>query len=243
MSHFEEPNYKKPLYQQLRDVIRDKIITGEYAPGTAIPSENELASKYGVHRLTVRNTIEILVDEGLLITKQGSGIYVTGKKKQMDIDQFPGYKKSLKDKRAKEKAAVIVNSPRVAGPYYAKLFNIKEYDQIHYVCRLLKTNHSPVSVEKFYIPFSVIPNLDSIDFSIFSTYEVLDFYHIDIHRTVEKLEVSYVDLKMAKRLKIKEENPVFLFSVVGYGEMGVAIFSYESYTRADKSEFVISYTR
>jgi DNA-binding GntR family transcriptional regulator len=52
-----------------------------------------------------------------------------------------------------------------------------------------------------------------------------------------------VDLKMAKRLKIKEENPVFLFSVVGYGETGAAIFSYESYTRADKSEFVISYKR
>jgi len=243
MNFFEENDYKKPLYQQLRDVIRNKIMAGEYAPGTAIPSENELANMYGVHRLTVRNTIEILVDEGLLVTRQGSGIYVVGEKKQMNIDQFPGYKKSLKDTGTTEKAKVMVNSPRIAGPFYSKLFNIKEDDQIHYVNRLLQTDYSPVSEEKFYIPFSVIPNLDLIDFSIFSAYEVLDFYHIDIYRTVEKLEVVYVDLKMAKRLKIKEENPVFLFNVVGYGETGTAIFSYESYTRADKSEFVISYSR
>lgn len=233
---------KKPLYQQLRDVIRNKILTGEYPPGTAIPSENELANQYGVHRLTVRNTIEILVNEGLLLTKQGSGIFVIGDKKTMDIDQFPGYKKSLKEKGAKEKAEVIINSPRLAGPYYANLFQIDRDDEIHYVNRLLKTDQSPVSVEKFYIPCSIIPTLDLIDFSIFSAQEVLDFYDIHIHKTFEKLEVVTVDLKTAKRLKIKEEHPVFLFSVTGYNEQNAAIFSYENYTRSDKSEFVISYS-
>lgn len=242
MSSSKNFDYKKPLYLQLRDVIRNKILSGEYPPGTAIPTEHELAEIYGIHRLTVRNTIDILVEEGLLKTKQGSGIYVVGPKKVMDIDQLPGYKKSLKDKKAKEKARVLVNARRPAGPLYAKLFNIKQQDQINFMNRLLTTDDSPVSVESFYTPVFIIPNMDSIDFSLFSAYEVLDFYNVDIFRTVEKLEVVFPDTRIARRLKIKEENPVFMFTVTGYDDSNTAIFVYKNYTRADKSEFNISYS-
>ncbi len=55
-----------PLYMQLREIIRYKIETGEFAPCTALPSENELADEYAVTRQTVRNAIETLVNEGLL---------------------------------------------------------------------------------------------------------------------------------------------------------------------------------
>ena len=43
-----------PVYVQLQELIRDKIQSGEYVPGSAIPSENELADMYGINRLTVR---------------------------------------------------------------------------------------------------------------------------------------------------------------------------------------------
>ena len=48
-----ELNYRSPLYIQLREVIRSKIEDGEYLPGTAIPSENQLAETYGLNRLSV----------------------------------------------------------------------------------------------------------------------------------------------------------------------------------------------
>lgn len=237
-----DENYKKPFYEQLRDVIRNKILSGEFPPGTAIPSENALAKQYGVHRLTLRNTIQILVDEGLLVTRKGRGAFVVGEKKQFEMDQFPGYKKSLREKNTKELAEVLVNSPRLAGPYYADLFDISEQDEIHYVKRMLKTRNSPVSIEKFYIPLSLIPNMESIDFSIFSAREVLDFYNIEIHKTTETLEVVYVDYKMSKRLEVKEDTPVFLFSVIGTDNKGITVFHYENYTRSDKAEFVVSYS-
>ena len=59
-------NYKSPLYIQLREVIRSKIEDGEYAPGTAIPSENQLAELYGLNRLSVRSALSALEYEGLL---------------------------------------------------------------------------------------------------------------------------------------------------------------------------------
>ena len=69
-----EVSYNAPIYLQLREVVRSKIEDGEYAPGTAIPSENLLASTYGINRLTVRSAIDALVNEGLLKRVQGKGV-------------------------------------------------------------------------------------------------------------------------------------------------------------------------
>ena len=68
--------YKMPIYLQLRELIRNKIEEGEYMPGTAIPSENKLAETFGLNRLTIRNAVDALVNEGLLRRVQGKGVFV-----------------------------------------------------------------------------------------------------------------------------------------------------------------------
>ena len=68
----------KPIYLQLREIIRNKIEEGEYMPGTAIPSENKLSEIYGINRITTRNAVEALVNEGLLRRVQGKGVFVVG---------------------------------------------------------------------------------------------------------------------------------------------------------------------
>ena len=79
-------DYKSPIYLQLREVVRNKIEEGEYPPGTAIPSENELSEMYGVNRLTVRNAMDALVNEGLLKRIQGKGVFVVGNRIERDLD-------------------------------------------------------------------------------------------------------------------------------------------------------------
>ena len=69
----QEPkiNYRTPIYLQLREIVRTKIEDGEYLPGTAIPSENDMAATYGISRITVRSAVDALVNEGLLRRVQG----------------------------------------------------------------------------------------------------------------------------------------------------------------------------
>ena len=73
-------DYKMPIYLQLREIIRNKIDDGEYMPGTAIPSENKLAETFGINRITIRNAVDALVNEGLLRRVQGKGVFVIGNK-------------------------------------------------------------------------------------------------------------------------------------------------------------------
>ena len=76
----EKLSYRTPIYLQLREIIRNRIEEGEYLPGTAIPSENKLAETYGINRLTVRNAVDTLVNEGVLQRVQGKGVFVVGDK-------------------------------------------------------------------------------------------------------------------------------------------------------------------
>lgn len=67
---------KKAIYVQLMDSIKKKIVDGELSIGERLPSERNMSQVYGINRLTVRNALKKLEEEGILITKPQSGYYV-----------------------------------------------------------------------------------------------------------------------------------------------------------------------
>lgn len=71
-----------PLHHQLRERLQNRILRGEWAPGTAIATEHELAAEYGVSRQTVREAIRALRYEGYVQARRGSGTFVR--------EQLPG---------------------------------------------------------------------------------------------------------------------------------------------------------
>lgn len=73
-----DPDGPVPLYQQLADLLRGKIQSGEIPPNRPVPSELTLQQTYGVARDTIRHALKILREEGLVITVRGKGTYVRG---------------------------------------------------------------------------------------------------------------------------------------------------------------------
>ena len=66
-----------PLYYRLASVLREKLVSGEYAVGGRLPTESEIATAYGVSRITVRQAIGSLAREGWLRRRRGQGTFVT----------------------------------------------------------------------------------------------------------------------------------------------------------------------
>jgi DNA-binding transcriptional regulator YhcF (GntR family) len=71
-----DPDDPRPPYQQVANALRAAILTRKFAPGDKLPSGSELAQRYGVARMTVQQAMRLLRDEGLIVSRQGSGIYV-----------------------------------------------------------------------------------------------------------------------------------------------------------------------
>ena len=145
-------NYKSPLYIQLREVIRNKIEDGEYPAGTAIPSESQLAETYGLNPLSVRSALSALKYEGLLRSVQGKGVFVNGPKAERDLDTLGGYRQTMDERSIEAHTRVLIKALRKAGPYYARLLDLKEEDDVWFTRRIDYMNGEPVALEEIYIP-------------------------------------------------------------------------------------------
>lgn len=71
-----DPDDPRPASQQIANVLRAAVLTRKFPPGEKLPSQHDLADRYGVARETVKSALRILRDERLIVTRQGSGAYV-----------------------------------------------------------------------------------------------------------------------------------------------------------------------
>ena len=71
----ESPAFQ-PLYRQIKTLITQSLVSGEWRPGEPIPSEIELASRYSVSQGTVRKAVSELAEEKVLVRQQGKGTFV-----------------------------------------------------------------------------------------------------------------------------------------------------------------------
>lgn len=103
-----------PLYRQLAERIRADIDGGKHAVATRIPSENELAEQYTIGRPTVRQATDLLVRQGLLERRRGSGTYVLPPAKSIDLFSLAGTSAALQksdlDSRLKLVAGPVLES-------------------------------------------------------------------------------------------------------------------------------------
>ncbi|MEL7344312.1 MAG: phosphonate metabolism transcriptional regulator PhnF [Pseudomonadota bacterium] len=70
---------KTPLFQSIAQTLRSDIAEGAYPSGTKLPTEADLAARFGVNRHTVRHALGVLADEGLVQSRRGSGTQVVGR--------------------------------------------------------------------------------------------------------------------------------------------------------------------
>lgn len=69
-----------PSYRQLADQLRDLITSGEIGPGEALPSLNRMVQETGLSMSTVQRAVRVLLEEGLVYTVPGRGVYAGPRK-------------------------------------------------------------------------------------------------------------------------------------------------------------------
>lgn len=238
----QEPtiSYRTPVYLQLREIVRNKIEEGEYPPGSAIPSENDLAGTYGISRITVRNAVDALVNEGILRRVQGKGVFVVGSKMEQAIEEFSGFipslAKSKNETSTREQAKVL----RPAGDYFAGVFKLDPEDQLYYIRCIVNLESEPVSLEEIYVPYEVIPQLNVVNSSVFSISSVFEFYGVKVSMVRQSLEILECGSKIRHALDVPEGVAVMMLECLYHDESGSVIGYSRSYTRSDKINFKVN---
>ncbi|MCX6066474.1 MAG: GntR family transcriptional regulator [Chloroflexi bacterium] len=137
----------EPAYAQLANILRQSMAEGLLRPGDQLPSEAQLVKRYGVSPMTVRRSINILVDQGVVIAEQGRGTFVKPvamKAATFHLGQlenlFGGATVQLLEAR------IVAADERVA-----RKLAIKEGKRTIYIRRLLWNNDEPAFYHREYL--------------------------------------------------------------------------------------------
>lgn len=201
----------EPLYKQLKEVILKAIHRQELKHFQKIPSEAQLAEKYDISRITVRNAISELVDEGVLIRKQGKGTFVSGATLERDFHTIVGYSESMEQQGFQPSRKILEKRIIDDDPDEVKAaLQLKENDKLIHIRRLLLANNEPLVYENTYYPMKYSILLEH-DLSQTSTYRLLnEKLGISPYKALRTIGIAYADTLMSSLLQVKENIPLLV---------------------------------
>ena len=216
MSSALERESAVPLYQQLEEILKGKIRSGEWLPDQRIPSENELNRIFGLSRMTVRGVLTKLVNDGLLLRVPGKGTYVAPPAKISAVS--PAYKGVREQLEALGYATTtqLVSLETISPPTAVQEhLNLAGAEPIFEIIRLRAVNGSPISLHRSYIPARLAPDLGKHDVVNEQLCVVLeDAYNLRMKRVREHLEAVAVNGTDAKYLGMRRGEPALLLQDV-----------------------------
>ena len=216
-----------PLYQQIKALILGSLQAGEWKPGEAIPSENDLAARFKVSQGTVRKAIDELASENLLVRRQGKGTFVATHHEDRVHFRFlrlvpdngePHYPKSK-----------ILDCKRLRAPAeIAKLLDLKAGDAVVQIERILFFSEEATVYEEIWLPGTTFKGLTTerlVDWRgpMYALFETEFATHMV--RATERLRAVAADELSAKHLGIAIGTPLLAVERVSftYGERPVEV--------------------
>ena len=149
-----------PLYQQLAAQLRRDIESGVLSADDKIPSENELAQRLGIGRPTVRQATDLLVREGVLQRRRGSGTYVLPPGKRIDLFSLAGTSAALGESQVSSDVEILRpvsrHEPGACGPESMRTQSLYTFD------RLTRIDDDPVLLEQFYLDAERFPDFEQV---------------------------------------------------------------------------------
>lgn len=228
-----------PLYQQLCDTLKEQIKSGQYQAGDKIPSEEQLSKIYNISRITVRNALQNLVDENILLKKRGKGTYVAEQVRVESMYAGNSFTKSCLQINAVPSTKLISLSKEPAGKKISGVFGIEPDEFIICIKRLRLIDGMAAIYEVDYFK-------QAFDFLLQGEFEgVLLMEYIRRHTGIQAAsiediyEVSHAAKEYGQYLDCKIGTPLLQVNQTVFTEDGSKLYYNEQYIRSDRYKYAM----
>ncbi|HEY3582839.1 MAG TPA: GntR family transcriptional regulator, partial [Casimicrobiaceae bacterium] len=155
----KSPATFRPLYAQIRAALEHALEGGEWAPGEAIPSEFDLAARFGVSQGTVRKAVQSLATDNLLVRRQGKGTFVATHTEEK-ASNFRFLRIRRDDGKAEYPKSRLVDLRRSrASAESARLLALRTGDPLFVLRRLLEYGGVPAVLDEISLPAALFRGL------------------------------------------------------------------------------------
>ena len=154
-------------YVRVRDHLRS-LVTHELGEGEPIPSERLLCEQFGVSRMTVRQAVDALVVEGLLVREQGRGTFVAPTKVDLEV-RLSSFGEEMQRRGMTPSSKVLAAEVVAAAPDVADALELLPGERVSSLYRVRLADGEPMAVEQTWLPARLVPGLldDGVPESIY----------------------------------------------------------------------------
>lgn len=221
--HTIDNNSSVPLYNQVRDLILAAIESGDVKKGQKLPSELDLAQRYGVSRITIRKALESLEAEEVLIRKQGKGTFVTSPKKRFKADDQVGFTKSWELLGKTPKTQLLKMELVIPKKSIRDFLEAKDDEPVICSSRLRFVDDNPISIETNYysrdLNYIISEDLNGSLFNI-----LINKHGLTIKYRARILSLCRATAEEADLLGVKKNSPLILFKDKLIDDKGTPLF-------------------
>lgn len=223
-------------YLELADALEKRIEAMGH--NKSLPSERELAIEFDVSRMTIRKTIDYLVDKNKLYRVPHVGTFTTDKKLYKKMDVFLGFSREVEQAGGEASTKLLEYSLIPASKKIAVKLKIEEGAYVYKVTRLRKKNQVPLIIDESYFPKDLIPLSEKVVEGSIYKY-IQEELKLDMAFADQKLLATFCQEAYRSYLDVDEKTPIMYVELTGYLEDG-RIFEYsESYKHSMRYELVI----
>ena len=228
-----------PVYYQIKQYILEQIKIGKWERNQALPSERELSELAKVSRMTVRQAINELVNEGVVYRLKGKGTFIT----QSKIEQrgIMSFSEMVKNKGFTPITQVLSLDTQHTCAEIAHALDLADDTIFYRFKRLRKADSTPVGVEEVFVPKNYCPNLDHYDLTT-SLYKILlEHYQFRIEKVNISIQAILANNKeLEKLLEIPKPSPLLKVSGSSITHTGMPLFYETSFYRSDHLSYKVS---
>ncbi|MFB9835752.1 GntR family transcriptional regulator [Actinoallomurus acaciae] len=229
-----------PRYAYVESQLRQRITSGEWAPGQAIPAEKALCTAYGVSRITIRHALQRLVNSGLLIREQGRGTYVREPGLTARTRSVRSFTAEMHDLGMKPGSRLLSLEEMAAPADVAAALRLDVGARVIRAHRVRLGDGQPIGVQNAYLVAERFPELTGIALDGESLYSVLQTnYGVIPEEAQETFTAGLVSQEEARLLKVPVGAPAFYVERVTYD--GRLPFEYvASVMRGDRYQVTVT---
>ncbi len=234
---------KLPLYHQLYEILRDKIVHGEWQPGTMLPSETELVSQYQVSRITVRQVLDLLAKERLIYRQRGRGTFVAHPTIEQTLVRIVSFTDDMRQRGFRPGTVVLTSALIPAPQKIAKLLEIEPGEELAYLKRLRLADEEPMSIEESHLVHRFCPGVLQGDYASTPLREELERrYGIRWSRATQVIRAVQATPEIAQSLAVSPQSALLCIERVSYSQQNIPVEFLRIFYRGDKYELCAELT-
>lgn len=230
------PDTSEPKYYAVKRHLLEFI--GSLEPGSAVPTERELAADMQTSRTTVRQALTELVVEGRLVRRQGSGTYVAEPKITWPL-YLGSFTEQVEASGFKPSAEVLATSRVVASADLARQLDLPARAPVYKIERLRLADAWPIAVETSWLPAERFPGLTRQIRQHASLYALLAEQHsTTLHTAEETIETAPATPREAAPLRVDVGSPMLVVSRQNFDSAGAPVEFGRTWFRGDRVTLV-----